>query len=270
MSLIKKYQKITGLTNVVGKGESGLKKVMFDLLKLEAGKSYIGDTQLNESAFVILSGNCTISGIDFNFDHIGSRKDVFSGKPTTVYLPCHTSYKIIAVTEVEIGICSAESTLKSPPVLISPDNVTEVNLGILNWTRKAYFIIDQKVNSENLFIGETFIPAGNWAFPPHRHDNDNFPVEVDMEEVYHFRINPETGFGIQISYTDNQSRDDAYLVRNGDTTILPDGYHPVGTSPVDSLYMLWIMAGEKRLFLSRPDDNYSWVIKCENLLKQKK
>jgi len=270
MKLLKKYSTSLGFSNVVSKGEGGLKKVMFDLLKLESGNSYNGDTKLNESAFVILSGTCSIVGNGFRFEKIGRRKDVFSGKPTTVYLPSYTSYEIYAITDIEIGICSAESTMKYAPVLIGPDDVREVNLGVLNWTRKAFFIIDQNVNSEYLFIGETFIPAGNWAFPPHRHDNDNLPLEVDMDEVYHFRINPETGFGIQISYTDDRSRDNAYLVRNGDTTILPDGYHPVGTSPVDSLYMLWIMAGEKRLFLSRPDDNYSWVIKRENLLKQQK
>ena len=270
MELFKKYQNIKGLTHVVTKNEGGLKKAIFDLLKIEVGMTYAGDTESCESAFVILSGTCSIVGNDFNYEHIGIRKDVFSGKPTTVYLPCHTSYKIEAETEVEIGICSAESTLKSMPVLIKPEDITEVNLGVLNWTRKAHFIIDQKFNSEFLFLGETLISAGNWAFPPHRHDNDNLPVEVDMDEIYHFRINPPSGFGLQVSYTDDQSRDDAYLLRNGDTTILPDGYHPVGTSPVDSLYMLWMMAGEKRLFLSRPDDNYSWVIKCENLLKQKK
>ncbi|MCK9412934.1 MAG: 5-deoxy-glucuronate isomerase [Prolixibacteraceae bacterium] len=270
MNLLKKYQKKYGLTHVVGKGESGLKKAMFDLLNLEAENSYIGDTGSNESAFVILSGTCSITGNDFKFEHIGNRKDVFSGKPTTVYLPCHTPFKIVAETGLEIGICSAGSTKKSSPVLIGPDDVTEVNLGVLNWTRKAYFIVDQKTNAENLFIGETFIPAGNWAFPPHRHDHDNLPSEVDMDEIYHFRINPPSGFGIQVSYTDDRSRDNSYTLRNGDTTILADGYHPVGTSPVDSLYMLWMMAGEKRLFLSRPDDDYTWVIKCENLLKQKK
>jgi 5-deoxy-glucuronate isomerase len=269
MSLLKKYQKEYGLTTVVSPGESGLKKAVFDTLKLEAGSTFAGDTKSKESAFVILSGTCSFLGTDFNYLQIGKRKDVFSGKPTTVYLPCNTTYKIIALTEVEIGICSAESTLKTNPVLIGPDDVTEVNLGVLNWNRKAYFIIDQRVNSENLFIGETLIPAGNWAFPPHRHDNDNLPVEVDMDEIYHFRINPPTGFGLQVSYTDDKSRDDAYMIRNGDTTILADGYHPVGTSPVDSLYMLWMMAGEKRIFLSKADDNYSWVIKCENLLKSK-
>ena len=148
----KKYQKRNGLTSVVAHGESGLKKVMFDLLRLEADESYVGDTELKESAFVILSGTCSISGADFNFKHIGIRKDVFSGKPTSVYLPCKTSYKIDANTDLEIGICSAGSTRRSAPVLIGPDDATEVNLGVLNWRRKAYFIIGQNFNSEFLFI----------------------------------------------------------------------------------------------------------------------
>ena len=268
MSLLKKYNTQYGLSHVVFKGEKGLKKAVFDLLKLEPGKSYASNTELNECAFVIMSGTCSISGFDFDYKDIGNRKDVFSGKPTTVYLPNNTAYEIKALTEVEIGICSAKSTLKSEPVLIGPDDTTELNLGVSNWKRKAYFIIDQKVNSQHLYVGETFLSPGKWTFPPHRHDNDNLPLEVDMEEIYHFRINPQSGFGIQVSYTDDKSRDEAYIVRNGDTTILPDGYHPIAASPVDSVYFLWFMAGEKRVFLSRPDDDYSWVLKCENLLKQ--
>jgi 5-deoxy-glucuronate isomerase len=270
MQLQKKYQKGYGYNKVVAKGESGLKKSVFDLLKLDAGKSHSSETKSCESAFVILSGTCSISGKDFEYENIGIRKDVFSGKPATVYLPSGTSYTVKAVTEVEIAICSAESTLKSKPVLIRPEDVTEVNLGVLNWTRKAHFIIDQKTESENIFLGETLISPGKWAFPPHRHDKDNFPEEVDMEEIYHFRVNPQTGFGIQVSYTDDKTRDDAFIVRNGDTVILPDGYHPVAASPVDSLYLLWFMAGEKRIFLSRPEDNYNWVVKVESFLKAMK
>ena len=267
MSILKKYQDKAGLTNIVALNECGLKKSAFDILKLEAGETYQGNTGNLESAFVILSGNCSFKGTDFQFEKIGIRKDVFSGKPTSVYLPFQTKYQVIAHSNIEIGICSSTSNLQSKPVLITPDKVAEMELGVLNWSRKAYFIVDQNVDAQCLFVGETHIGPGKWAFPPHRHDNDNLPIEVDMEEVYHFRTNPQTGFGIQVHYTDDKSTDNAYLLRNGDTTILADGYHPVGASPVDSLYMLWFMAGDKRLFLSRPDDNYNWVPKCEALLK---
>ena len=255
------------MKNIVTPKEAGLKKSAFNLLKLEAGGSYPGNTANFESALVILSGTCSITGDGFKYENIGSRKDVFSGKPTAAYLSCQTGYKVEAITEVEIAICSAESDLKSKPVLIKPEDVKEIGLGVINWKRKAYFILDQGINSQNLFLGETHLPPGKWAFPPHRHDKDNLPEEVDMEEVYHFRVNPQSGFGIQLSYTDDRLRDDAYLVRNGDTVILPDGYHPATASPVDSLYLLWFMAGDKRMFLSRPDDDYKWVTKYETLLK---
>jgi 5-deoxy-glucuronate isomerase len=267
MELKKKYEKKLGLTSVVAKNEGGLKKAIFDLLKLEAGNTFNGNTKMCESAFVILSGTCSITGNEFDYQNIGIRKDVFSGKPASVYLPNNTVYEVKAITDVEIGICSAESTLHTKPVLIKPEDVVEMDLGVINWSRKAHFIIDNRMKSEFLFVGETFLAPGKWAFPPHRHDNDNLPIEVDMDEVYHFRTNPQTGFGLQIYYTDDRSSDDAYLVRNGDTTILAEGYHPVAASPVDSLYLLWFMAGEKRIFLSRPDDNYNWVPKCETLLK---
>lgn len=270
MEFVKKYKNEYGKQNVVSLGEGGLKKSIFDLLKLKAGTSFRGNTKNLESAFVILSGTCSVTGEGFKFENIGGRKDVFSGKPTSAYLPCQTDYEIEAISELEIAICSAESTLKSKPTLIKPEDVKEVELGVLNWSRKAHFIIDQGVESQSLFLGETFLSPGKWAFPPHRHDKDNLPEEIDMEEVYHFRVNPKTGFGIQLSYTDDRSRDNAYLLRDGDTVLLPDGYHPASASPVDSLYILWFMAGEKRMFLSRPEDEYKWVPRCENLLKSTK
>lgn len=267
MNLLKKSKPGYGKQNVVALNEGGLKKIVFDLLKLKSGESWPENTGGYESAFIILTGTCTFKGDGFEYKSIGSRQDVFSGKPASVYLPANTAYEITAETEVEIAICSSVSQMKSAPVYISPDDVREVNLGILNWKRKAHFIVDHRINSESLYLGETFLSPGKWAFPPHRHDKDNLPEEVDMEEIYHYRVNPASGFGIQLSYTDDRSRDEAYLLRNGDTVILPDGYHPASASPVDSLYILWMMAGEKRYFLSRPEDEYKWVPRCENFLK---
>lgn len=267
MQLIKKYTPGTGIQHVVKHGEGGLAKSKFDLLMLTQGEVYKGNTENSESAFVILSGSCHLSGEGFRFENIGSRKNVFSGKPTTVYLPIQSVFQIEAVTTLEIAICSAEADVKKSPVLITPDKVKEIQLGAGNWKRKAFFVIDQEVDVQHLFLGETYLPPGKWAFPPHRHDFNNLPKEVDMEEIYHFRILPHTGFGIQLSYTDDRSREEAYIVRNGDTVIIPDGYHPAAASPVDAVYFLWFMAGEKRLFLSQPEETYRWVIQHEAFLK---
>ena len=266
MNYLKKYISKNGFNIVVSEKENGLKRAMFNLLKLNKGDSYENTTGSCEFAFIILSGSCSLKGDSFSFQNIGKRKNVFSGKATAVYLPINTSFTVESLDDgLEIGICQAESKLKSKPILVPPEDVKEFNLGVLNWERKAAFIIDERVESENLFIGETWLKPGKWTFPPHRHDYDNFPEEVEMDEIYHYRINPENGFGIQLLYTDDKSIDNAYTVRNGDTITFPEGYHPAGASPVDGLYILWFLAGKKRYFLSRPEDQYKWIKYCDNL-----
>ncbi len=269
MELRKKYKATLGRQRIVSVGEGDLKKSAFDLIKLAAGESYKSNTENFESAFVILSGSCHITGTDFSFTDLGSRKDVFSGKPTTVYLSVQTEYELTAKTDVELAVCSAESTVKYEPILIKPEDVKEIILGAGTWERKAHFVIDQNVKVQHLFLGETLLLPGRWAFPPHRHDKDDMPYEVDMEEIYHFRLQPESGMGMQLSYTDDRSRDEAFLIRNGDTVSIPDGYHPIASSPVDSLYMLWFMAGENRLFLARPEEQYRWTAQYNPFLQSR-
>ena len=43
------------------------------------------------------------------------------------------------------------------------------------------------------------------VIPSHKHDTDNLPFEVNMEEIYHFKVNPGQGFGIQVMYSDDMS-----------------------------------------------------------------
>ena len=36
---------------------------------------------------------------------------------------------------------------------------------------------------------EVFTPGGNWSsYPPHKHDTDDPPREVDLDEIYYFRF----------------------------------------------------------------------------------
>ena len=46
-------------------------------------------------------------------------------------------------------------------------------------------------------LSETYSMPGQWSsYPSHKHDTDNLPFEVNMEEIYHFKVNPGQGFGI--------------------------------------------------------------------------
>ena len=243
-----------GVTEIVKPGDAGLKQIDFDMLCLAAGQSHTVAAENKETALVVLSGTCTVSGEGFAFEGIGKRDNVFSGKPATVYLPAGNGYTVEAVTDVEVALCKAESDREGTPLLISPEDVKEVTIGKDNWTRTAYIMVGDDVPAHYLFIGEAIVPSGNWAsYPPHRHDKDDLPNEVDMEEIYFFRFDRPGGFGIQKIYTDDRSIDETISLEENDTLLIPEGYHPVVVAPGYSMYYLWIMAGDARKFISRQD-----------------
>lgn len=260
MNLLEKYTQKEGYTEIIAESDKRMKYIEFGILRSKEGATFKEETKDKEVVLIILSGKCSVKGKNFEFKDIGERLNVFAGKPYSVYLPCHTFYEVTGEKgTVEIAVCKASSDVGGEVELISPDKVVHKSLGRLNWTRDAHFIIDSRIKAKNLFIGETILPSGNWTFPPHRHDFDNPPEEANMEEVYFFRVKPSQGFAMQKIYTDDGSIDETYTIGNNDVTLLPKGYHPVVVSPGNSLYILWIMAGEKRLFLSRPDPRYKNV-----------
>jgi 5-deoxy-glucuronate isomerase len=249
-----------GFSRIAGPGDAGLKQIGFGLLTLQAGESWSLATDDQETALVFLTGAGSVRGKDFTFENIGGRQSVFSGKPTTIYLPASNPCTIEAATALEVAVCQASSERQGPPCAIFPEQVKEVSLGKDNWKRTAYMMVADDVPAHFLFIGEALVPPGNWAsFPPHRHDKDDLPYEVDMEEVYYFRFDPPQGFGIQKIYTDSRSIDETITLRQHDTVLIPEGYHPVVSAPGYSMYYLWIMAGANRKFLSRQDPDHRWV-----------
>lgn len=244
-------------------GDGDLKLTEFGILSLKKGETYKGETGKSEVALIILGGTCGVSGDRFQFTNIGERKDVFSGKPYTVYIPCGERYTVVATADVEIAWAAAPSDLKTDAYIITPEQVKESHLGRENYQRDALLILTDAFPSKHLFIGEAYVPSGNHAsYPPHRHDFDHLPVEVDMEELYFFRFNPSQGYGIQKIYTDDRSIDFTCTVKHNDTTLIPEGYHPVINAPGYTMYYLWIMAGRNnRKFLSVIDPDHQWILK---------
>lgn len=60
------------------------------------------------------------------------------------------------------------------------------------------------------------------------------PCLTAMEEVCYFQIRPTTSFGFIWTYTASQDAggfNNVFLVENGDTVLLPKGYHPVVAAP---------------------------------------
>ena len=251
-----------GFNRIFELGEYNMKLTAFGLLVLKAGESCKSDSGEFEVALVLLGGKCRISGETFDFPEVGERKNVFDGKPHTVYLPRRTGYTVTAITDVEIAVnASPASRDTAPPTLIRPEDTRTFSLGRDNFTRQATVMIDEKFDSEHFYIGEGLIPSGNWSgYPPHRHDFDNPPEEIDMEETYFYRFDPPQGFGIQKVYTPDGRIDETYTAKNNDTVAIAEGFHPLCGAPGYQMYYLWTMTGAvNRGLISAKDPDHSWV-----------
>lgn len=251
-----------GYNKIFDVGEYNMELTSFGLIQLADGTSYKGSTGDFEVALVLLGGKCSVKGKDFHFAEVGKRKNVFDGKPHTVYLPRHTDYEITALGDVDIAYNASPATRDTArPTVITPEECRTLSLGRDNFSRAATIMLDEKFDSEYFYIGEGMIPSGNWSgYPPHRHDFDNLPDEIDMEETYFYRFDPPQGFGIQKVYQPDGSIDETYTVKNNDTVAIAEGYHPLCGAPGYQMYYLWTMTGKvNRGLISYKDPLHSWV-----------
>ena len=269
---------VQGYNKIFDVGEYKMKLTKFGLLKLAKGTTYAGDTAETELALVLIGGNFAAKGEGWEFTVENGRKSPFTGKPHCLYLPRRTKYVITALSDVELAYNgSPVSRDTAKPTLIRPEDTRHIALGKDNWTRTSEIILDEKFDSEHFYIGEGMIPSGNWSgYPSHRHDVNNPPNELDMEETYFYLFDkvgagagePNEGFGFQSVYTPagvaakkfGERLNEAYRVENYDTVAIAEGYHPLAGAPGYNMYYLWTMAGDQgRGLISSMDPAHAWV-----------
>ncbi len=241
----------------------------FATLHLEKGDRHSLSTGEREYAVDLFSGILTLAVSTVGrskeiYTRIGKRPDVFAGPPVMVYLPPRSQVEVRAESAAEVGLFAAPSSAQAPAALLEGTTVTMKQVGRDNWLRTVYSALGENVPAERLLAGETLNPPGNWSsFPPHKHDRSNPPQEAVMEEIYYFRVKPAQGFGFIWTYT---ARDEAaafsnvFAVEDGDTVLLPKGYHPVVAAPGYQLHYTWVLAGEERRYGAWADDpRHAWV-----------
>src|SRR5579885_2929818 len=150
------------------------------------------------------------------------------------------------------------------PAHIPPTGAMKNSVGKDNWSRTVYTHIGNNLAAAHLICGETINRPGGWSScPPHKHDRFAPPSEVPMEEAYYFLVEPRQGFGFMRVYTDPADPDPfdhAYAVENGDTVLIPRGYHPVVACPGYTLNYTWVLAGEGRTYGAWSDDpKHAWI-----------
>jgi 5-deoxy-glucuronate isomerase len=251
------------------RGEAGAKELSTRRVHLEPGGTAEIRIPDEESVVVVQQGRGTLAVGERTWNV--SRANVFSERATALYLPPGSTLEIRADTPLsgtgrlepalepafEAVIFSTPSPAGGEPILLGPDQVQVNARGRANFSREVHNIFVDDPHVRRLMVGETFNPPGNWSsFPPHKHDGRD--GEPCLEEVYYYRVDPPQGFGQQMLYT-NDGECVTHSVRDGDTVLLPYGYHPVSAPPGYRLYYLWGMAGEQRRLALHEDPAHSWI-----------
>ena len=161
----------------------------YGMIRLDDGECVTLDSGEYELGLVILGGTCDVQAGDFEALQKGKRKDVFSGTPTTIYIPRDTNYTVKARGHigVEIGVCKVKADKKYEPFVVEAEEVASQHRVQLNWQRDVNDIITTQYEGkvDKIVLGETYGCPGQWSsYPSHKYDTDNMPQEVNMEEIY--------------------------------------------------------------------------------------
>jgi 5-deoxy-glucuronate isomerase len=233
--------------------------IRLDLSDLAAREVY--ETRCDAETVVVVLGGIVDATLDgAALGRAGSRRSVFEGPGHAVYAPPGSHLRLAAVGPAELAIASVPlgGGTAAAARIITPADQRIAEVGRDNWRRNVRTILGPEHAAGRILIGETINPPGNWSsYPPHKHDVQDPPNEVRLEEVYFFRVDPPGGFGVQLRYDAEAS--EAFTVRDGDVAVIRRGYHPVVAAPGYALYYLWIMAGEGRVMIPHLDPAHAWV-----------
>ncbi len=221
------------------------------------GGAFSSETGAAEIVLVPLAGHCRVEAEGETWE-LGGREHVFAGMPWALYLPRDTAYSVEG--EGEVAICGALCETRREPVLVRPEDIEIEVRGSGNATRQINHIVKPEFPAERLLVVEVFTPAGNWSsYPPHKHDEDNAPGEVVLEETYYFRTRAPEAFAVQRLYSPRHGLDVTETVRHGDVMLVPHGYHTTAAAHGYDLYYLNALAGDNRSMASADDPALHWI-----------
>ncbi len=239
----------------------------FGILSMDVGDTYEIDTKELEYGFVLVSGDCESIVGDGKARAFGPRPDPFDHKPYALLLSRNQSVRFVAKRESIIAVASSPAERMYPGLFLEPQDIREYSRGSENWSRSVRFVVWADNSEGNqLLIGETIVPSGNWGtVPPHRHDKFIDDEEAPYNEIYFYQFSRSQGFGLIWQFDDDGDMDQAFSLKSGDAAYLGEGYHPVACGPGSTLYQLTVMAGPYRISRSRLHDDYVYLTEEKNM-----
>jgi 5-deoxy-glucuronate isomerase len=254
------FETVSGETLLATPESIGYQYLTLSIRKLARGERFQSETAATELGLVMLGGRCSVESTAGSWSDIGSRAHVFDGLPTTVYLPIETEFTVSAETDCELAFCFSRAEETYPAQLVTPDDIEVEVRGGENATRQINHILKPEFPAQRLLLVEVYTPSGNWSsYPPHKHDIHNPPDEVDLEELYYYKVDRPEGYAIQRVYTKDGRLDQTLTVRDGELVLVPEGYHPVVAAHGYNVYYLNALAGSARSMAASDDPDYAWV-----------
>jgi 5-deoxy-glucuronate isomerase len=244
---------------------AGWAHVGFKVVRLAEGEIEALDTGARELCLVVLTGTVDVSVGGVTYRDLGTRGSVFDGvSPAAIYVPGNQQVMVRALRHAEVALCTAPAGLEPGEVsVIDPAGMQRSVRGQGSNTRHVCDILPHTdPRAAHLLVVEVLTPAGHSSsYPPHKHDRDALPQETLLEETYYHRLHPPQGFAFQRVYTDDRSLDEAMAVEDGDTVMVPRGYHPVVAPHGYDLYYLNVMAGPGRFWVFQNDPSHEWMLR---------
>ncbi len=221
---------------------AGWRFLSFSVVNLAAGTSHTDHRPDQETAIVPLTGNGVVKAGDHTFE-VG-RTSVFEQMPSIVYVTPGDEIEITAADgEFEFAIGSAPAEGLYPTRLIVPEEMKSEVRGGGASHRQVNHVLAPPIDAERLILYEVYVPRGMWAgWAPHRHDGeDGSPY---LEETYYFRMDPGNGFIMHRNWTPDGDFDETLVMHDGDTALVPKGYHSTVSCPSSNMFFLNYLAGE--------------------------
>ncbi|OAN79568.1 5-deoxy-glucuronate isomerase [Jannaschia sp. EhC01] len=252
MTLLRKPDGAHGKVHAITPESAGWTYVGFDLWKLAPGEIASGDAAGREVILVVVEGRVRVDGLG----EMGQRMSVWEKTPPAcAYMP--GPWRVEALSDCVLAVCSAPGDGARPAQALGPEGIVMEDRGEGTNLRHIHNIaMEGRDVADSLLVTEVFTPAGHWSsYPPHRHDEDDYPRITHLEETYYHRLNPAKGFGVQRVFTEDGTLDETMAVGDGDVVLVPRGHHPCGAPYGVEMYYLNVMAGPLRKwrFAAHPD-----------------
>jgi 5-deoxy-glucuronate isomerase len=232
----------------------------FESLRLKSGESVQRETGPNELGLVVLGGRCSVRSSAGSWMNFGGRRTVFDAVGTTLYLPFGIDFTLSGETDCDVALCYSRAEERFRATLITPEQVEIEIRGGGNATRQINHLLKPDFPAHRLLMVEVYTPGGNWSsYPPHKHDIHQPPGEVDLEEIYYYRVDRPEGYALQRVYTRDGRLDETLTVRSGELVLIPEGYHPVVAAHGYNIYYLNALAGSARSMAASDDPDFAWV-----------